>query len=44
MVDRTGIWELKISMSFIDVAVSEVYLQETTSYAAYAASDSMFRT
>ena len=32
MVDRTGIWELEISMSFVDLL--EVCLQETTSYAA----------
>ena len=32
MVDRTGIRELEISMSFIDLL--EVCLEETTSYAA----------
>ena len=32
MVDRTGIRELEISMSFVDLL--EVCLQETTSYAA----------
>ena len=32
VVDRTGIWELEISMSFVDLL--EVCLQETTSHAA----------